>query len=105
MEVVSASGDRLVVGRVPVRPCTGREGVEPGKPRGQAEKTEGARPRCDWRPVASIHRGKTLSPKSGKTAPRVPSPREPHGPEQDPQLLDHRPHRPWEVDARGPGSG
>src|SRR6266576_6741141 len=66
MEVVPASGDRLVVRRVPVRPRTGRERVEPGEPRGQAEKTEGARPCCDWAPVASIHRAKTLFPKPRK---------------------------------------
>ena len=32
---------------------------------------------------------------AGPQAPRLTT----HGPGQDPQLLDHRPHRPWEVDA------
>ena len=35
-------------------------------------------------------------------APRLRSTPISHGPEPHPQLLDHRPHRPWEVDARGP---
>ena len=42
-------------------------------------------------------------PRPGKSASRLRSTPISHGPEPDPQLLDHRPHRPREVDARGPG--
>ena len=45
----------------------------------------------------------TARPGRAKSAPRLRSTPISHGPEPDPQLLDHRAHRPWQVDARRPG--